>query len=158
MTPRRVLFLINGLGLGNSTRCHAVIQRLLDSGVEIAVITSGNGLWFFRSVPGINELHEVESLYYGVKNERISILRTVAAIGDFAAIVQRNSSKVRSVLTSWRPDIAVVDSVYTFRPLKRSGIPLVALNNADVIHMAYRRFSNRPRSIRAQFWCVEEAD
>jgi UDP:flavonoid glycosyltransferase YjiC (YdhE family) len=158
MTRPRILFLINGLGLGNSTRCHAVIQRLLDAGSEIAVVTSGNGLWYFRSVPEINTLYEVESLYYGVRNERISIVRTVAAIGDFAAIIRRNSSTVASVLTSWRPDVVVVDSVYTFRPIKSSRIPLVALNNADVIHTAYRRFSDHPKSIRAQFWCVEEAD
>jgi hypothetical protein len=54
--------------------------------------------------------------------------------------------------------VAVADSVYTFRPFKGRRIPFVALNNADVIHASYRRFTDRPGSIRAQFWCVEEAD
>jgi hypothetical protein len=61
-------------------------------------------------------------------------------------------------LTDWRPDVAVSDSVYTYRPFKRSGIPFVALNNADVVHKAYRQFADHPRSVRAQFWCVEESD
>jgi UDP:flavonoid glycosyltransferase YjiC (YdhE family) len=158
MPSARVLFLVNGLGLGNSTRCHAVMQRLIRRGAEIQVITSGNGLWYFQSVPGIGGLHEVESLYYGVKDGRISIGRTMAAVADFAAILRRNARKIASVLEAWRPDVAVLDSVYTQRPFKRRGIPLVALNNADVVHRSYRMFSDRPSSIRAQFWCVEEPD
>jgi UDP:flavonoid glycosyltransferase YjiC (YdhE family) len=158
MTAPRILFIVNGLGLGNSTRCHAVIQRLLEQNAEVQIITSGNGLWYFQSVPGISQLHEIESLYYGTKEGRISIARTLSAVSDFAAILRRNAKKISSLLTTWRPDIAVLDSVYTFRPFKRAGIPLVALNNADVIHTSYRRFSDRPRSVRPQFWCVEEPD
>jgi UDP:flavonoid glycosyltransferase YjiC (YdhE family) len=158
MTPARILFLVNGLGLGNSTRCHAVMQRLLERGAEIQIVTSGNGLWYFRSVPNIAKLHEVESLYYGVKDGRISITRTLRAVSDFAAILRRNARKIDAIVTDWRPDVAVSDSVYTYRPFKRSGIPFVALNNADVVHVAYRRYADRPRSVRAQFWCVEEAD
>jgi UDP:flavonoid glycosyltransferase YjiC (YdhE family) len=158
MTAARILFLVNGLGLGNSTRCHAVIQRLLDYSAEIQVVTSGNGLWYFQSVPGIAQLHEIDSLYYGVKDGRISIARTLTAITDFAAILRRNAQRIASILLDWRPDVAVADSVYTFRPFKRAGIPFVALNNSDVVHESYRRFANRPRSVRAQFWCVEEPD
>jgi len=79
-------------------------------------------------------------------------------VSDFAAILRRNARKIDAILTDWRPDVAVSDSVYTYRPFKRRGIPLVALNNADVVHMAYRRYVDRPRSVRAQFWCVEESD
>ena len=158
MATARILFLVNGLGLGNSTRCHAVIQRLLDYSAEIQVVTSGNGLWYFQSVPGIPQLHEIDSLYYGVKDGRISIVRTLTAIADFAAIVRRNAEKIGRILLEWRPDVVVTDSVYTFRPFKRAGIPFVALNNADIVHESYRRFRDRPRSVQAQFWCVEEPD
>ena len=158
MAKARILFLVNGLGLGNSTRCHAVMQRLIQHGAEIQVITSGNGLWYFQSVPGITRLHAVESLYYGVKNGRIHIGRTLASVSNFATILRRNAQKVASLLDAWRPHVAIADSVYTFRPFKRRGIPLVALNNADVVHTSYRIFADRPRAIRAQFWCVEEPD
>src|SRR5262249_35652630 len=158
MASTRILFLVNGLGLGNSTRCHAVIQRLLDRGAEIQIITSGNGLWYFQSVPGIGRLHEVESLYYGVREGRSSIVRTLTAVADFAAILRRNARKMANIVSEWRPDIVVSDSVYTFRTFKRAGIPFVALNNADVVHQSYRRFADRPRSVRPQFWCVEEPD
>ena len=145
MPKPRILFLVNGLGLGNSTRCHAVMQRLVAHGAEIQVITSGNGLWYFHSVADIAQLHEVESLYYGVKDGRISIARTLGAFADFAAILRRNARKVASVIADWAPDAAVADSVYTFRPFKQRRIPLIALNNADVVHEAYRRFVWAPR-------------
>jgi hypothetical protein len=134
------------------------MQRLLERGAEIQIVTSGNGLWYFRSVPNVAKLHEVESLYYGVKDGRISITRTLRAVSDFAAILRRNARKIDAILTDWRPDVAVSDSVYTYRPFKRRGIRFVALNNADVVHMAYRRYADRPRSVQAQFWCVEESD
>src|SRR5437899_1783214 len=107
MAAARILFLVNGLGLGNSTRCHAVMQRLLKQGAEIQIVTSENGLWYFESVPGISHLHKVESLYYGVKDGRISIARTVAAVADFAAILRRNTETIASVISDWRPDVAV---------------------------------------------------
>src|ERR1700730_13911013 len=134
MASARILFLVNGLGLGNSTRCHAVIQWLVEQGAEIQIVTSGNGLWYFRAVPNIARLHEVESLYYGAKDGRISIARTLRAIADFAGILKRNSEKIASIIADWRPDAAVSDSVYTYRPFKRCDVPFVALNNADVVH------------------------
>ena len=46
---KKILFLINGLGLGNSTRCSAIIERLILKKCEVSVITSGNGEWFFKN-------------------------------------------------------------------------------------------------------------
>jgi UDP:flavonoid glycosyltransferase YjiC (YdhE family) len=158
MARPRILFLVSGLGLGNSTRCHAVMQRLLRHGAEMQIVTAGNGLWYFRAMPELAQAHEVESLYYGVKDGRISIARTLAAVGDFAGILRRNARKIADVLDGWRPHLAVADSVYTFRPFKRRGIPFIALNNADVVRASYRRFTDRPASIRAQLWCVEQPD
>ena len=53
---------VNGLGLGNSTRCHAVMQCLAAAGCRIHVLTSGNGLSYFQNRDGIESLSEMESL------------------------------------------------------------------------------------------------
>ena len=55
------MFLINGLGMGNSTRCHAVIEQLADSGCEIHVLTSGNGLTYFQNKSCVKSLTAMES-------------------------------------------------------------------------------------------------
>ena len=39
---KKILFLVNGLGLGNSIRCYSIIERLKKQNNEITVVTSGN--------------------------------------------------------------------------------------------------------------------
>lgn len=154
----RALLLVNGLGLGNSTRCHAIIQRLLERGAAVEVITSGNGKWYFDGHKDTGRVHGIDAFYYAAVNGRISIPRTLLAIPDFRRIAKRNATVVDTVLDQFKPDVTLIDSVYTTRPMQRRKIPIVALNNADVVHTSYRRFSGKPRSIALQFYCIEEMD
>jgi uncharacterized protein (TIGR00661 family) len=154
----RALFLVNGLGLGNSTRCHAIIQRLLERGANVEVITSGNGKWYFDGHNDTGKVHAIEAFYYASHNGRISIPRTLLSVGEFRRIAKRNAVVVERVLDTFRPDVTLTDSVYTTRPMKRRGIPIVALNNADVVHKSYRLFDQKPRSIAMQFYAIEEMD
>lgn len=155
---RRILFLINGLGLGNSTRCHAVIQCLTDRQTEIEVVTSDNGLWYFRGHTEVKNVHEIESLYYGKEKGRLSIRRTLTSLRNFQAIMVRNARHVENIIHEFRPHVVVTDSVYTFIPFKRAGIPIVALNNSDVVCHSYYRFKDKPVSIKPQFYAVELMD
>ncbi len=154
----KVLMLVNGLGLGNSTRCHAVLTHLVSLGAEVTVMTSGNGLWYFADRPEISELHELESMYYGSKDGKLSVWGTVAAAGALAGIAMRNDRRIGEVVDRLQPDVVVIDSVYSICALKRRKVPLVALNNSDVVHVAYNLFEDRPSSVRAQFHVVEEND
>jgi UDP:flavonoid glycosyltransferase YjiC (YdhE family) len=154
----RILLLVNGLGLGNATRCHAVIQRLAGAGARVVVMSSGNGLWYFQGRDGIEALHELEALYYGSKDGQLSVWSTLGAVGSLAAILWRNEARIAAVVEAFRPEVAVIDSVYSVWTLRRRGVPIVALNNADVVHESYRRFDDRPTSVRAQFHLVEEND
>ena len=154
----RALFVVSGLGLGNSTRCHAVVQRLHARGAEVEVVTSGNGLWYFRGRPEVAALHEIESLYYSAKHGRISVVNTLGSLGRLTGILRRNGRRLGALLDERRPDVVVVDSDYTVWPMRRRKIPVVAVNNSDVVHHAYRLFPDRPSSIRPQFYAVEEMD
>src|SRR6202008_1040493 len=57
-----------------------------------------------------------------------------------------------------RPDVVAIDSDYTIWPMRRRKIPVVALNNSDMVHHSYHLFPDRPSSIRPQFYFVEEMD
>lgn len=59
------LFIVNGLGLGNSTRCQALIEKLQKEGGVIDIITSGNGLIFFDKQRHHRHLITQSPLYYG---------------------------------------------------------------------------------------------
>ena len=158
MTDTKILFLVNGLGLGNSTRCHAIIQRLHASGAKVEVVTSSNGLWYFSDKPEVASVYEIQPLAYGSKDGAISIARTFASIAGMIGIFRRNARKIGDLLDKIQPDVVVTDSDYNFLSVKRRKIPIAALNNADVIWNSYFQFDNPPSSIRAQFYGVEMLD
>lgn len=152
------LFMINGLGLGNSTRCYAMIEQLARHKVEIHVLTSGNGLTFFRDKPEIASLNEMESFFYSVKDNRISAWRTLLSVGKLARLAWAKNRRVEEILRRIRPQVVITDSEYTIAPAKRRGLPVLALNNADVVVGEYLRRKPKPWAIAGQFWLVEFTD
>jgi UDP-N-acetylglucosamine:LPS N-acetylglucosamine transferase len=154
----KALFVINGLGLGNSTRCHSVIQQLQNRGVDVKIATSGNGIWYFRDRMDVSNITELCSLHYGSAKGKISIGRTLLSVPAMLKVLRDNAALLRSVLDREKPDVVVTDSEYSFIPMKRKGIPIIALNNSDVVVDSYTRFSPLPRSVRAQYHAVEKSD
>jgi hypothetical protein len=155
---KRVLFLVNGLGLGNATRCHAIMQQLGEAGVECSVATSGNGLWYFRQQPDVGEPLELNALHYGTANGRISVSRTVLSMFDYAGSIRTNGRIIAAAIDSLKPHALVTDSTYLHRTGRMRRLPLLAVNNADVVCTLYRRYPDRPTSIRLQFHAVEKLD
>ena len=153
----RVLMLVNGLGLGNSTRCHAVIQRLRAAGAEIEVVTSDNGLWFFAERPEIARVTAIPSLRYGEKSGRISIAATLAQAGAMIETLRGGETIVAETIDRFRPEVVVSDSTYALRPVRRAGVALAALNNSDMV-VRMMRSGGWPVSVLPQFLVVELAD
>ncbi|TNC94024.1 MAG: glycosyltransferase [Stygiobacter sp.] len=154
----RVLFMINGLGLGNSTRCHAVIGELARTGATVEIVTSDNGLWFFSDKPEIARVTEIPSLRYGKKGGRISIASTLAQAPKIMATLHQAGEIIAGCMEQFRPDVVVTDSNYAFGPARRLGVPVAALNNSDmVLHTVFAR-RDWPASVLPQFLAVECAD
>ena len=150
----KVLFVINGLGLGNSTRCHAIIERLADSNAEIEIVTSGNGEWYFQELSEVSKIHVLKPLQYGKKNGKISMLRTLGSLGNIIRIIQENKRELSAIIKTFSPDVVVGDSEYGVGAAKKLGIPLVSLNNSDVVYFAMKKFRKWPKSILPQFLFV----
>lgn len=157
MTPR-VLFLVNGLGLGNSTRCDAVMRRLRAAGAEIEVVTSGNGLWFFADRTDLGRITEIPSLHYGANGGRLSVSATLRRAGDMLATLRRADAIIAAAITRFRPHAVVTDSIYSVRAVRRAGVRLAAINNADMVTRGMVRFHDWPAAVLPQFLCVELAD
>jgi UDP:flavonoid glycosyltransferase YjiC (YdhE family) len=155
---KRVLFLVNGLGLGNATRCHAIMQKLGEAGVGCSVATSGNGLWYFRQQQSVGEPVELNSLHYGTAHGRISVVRTIMLVPEYVAALRGNARIIETVMDGLKPDAVVTDSTYWHRRGRTRQVPLLAVNNADVVHTLYRRYADRPKSIRLHFHAIEELD
>jgi len=155
---KKILFLVNGLGLGNSTRCYAVIQRLKELNNKIYVVTSGNGEWFFKDKVEIENLYLNEPIHYGSENQKLSIKKTLITIPKIINTIRKNSQELIKIINEVRPNVIVTDSVYAFSNIRKFDIPIVALNNADLTKDYFKTLSNKPRSIYGQFYFVEQLD
>jgi hypothetical protein len=151
-------FLVNGLGLGNSTRCDAIIRQLRERGWIIDVITAGNGLWYFRDRSYVRRVHEMEELQYAANDGKLNVLGTLRSLGGLVAIARRNSFLISRIIDDSEPTVVISDSVYTLRAGQKVQPPRIALNNSDVVHFGYRHFGQPPGSTAAQFYFVEEMD
>lgn len=151
------LFMVNGLGMGNSTRCHAVIKKMSPV-MDVHVLTCGNGAAFFQDKTDIKSLNIMDALFYAKKDGGISVARTFMSIGDLIRLARKKSEQLNGLLSKLKPDLAVTDSEYSIFPLRRRGIPLAGLNNSDVIVTEYMKRRGLPRSIKGQFWFVELND
>ncbi len=152
------LFVINGLGLGNSTRCHAVMEQLAHAGCHIHVLTSGNGLTYFKDKDVVETLTAMDSFFYSGTNGGISGWSTLKSLGALLKIARLKRQELDGVLDQVHPDVAVIDSEYAIAPLRRRGIPVVGLNTSEMVVTEYLRRRQTARGTRSQFWFVEFTD
>ena len=155
---KKILFLVNGLGLGNSIRIYSIIQRLKFKNVGIYVVTSGNGEWFYKNLEDIDGLFYIDEIYYGSKNDKISISNTLKSIFKTIKTIKGNSYKLNSIINKVKPDVVVTDSVYMFPNIKKFGIPIIGINNADLTVDYFKKLKKKPLSILGQFYFVEQLD
>lgn len=153
----RILLLVNGLGLGNSTRCYAVIQQLLAAGAEVEVATSDNGLWFFADKPEVGRITEIPALNYGQKAGRINITATLSQLGGMLDIIRRAEVVIAATIARFQPTAVVTNSIYSLRPVRRAGLPLAAINNSDLV-ISRIIGGGWPFAVMPQFLAVELSD
>jgi len=152
-----ILFAINGLGMGNSTRCHVVIQRLAAE-AEVHVITSGNGLFFLKDRPAITTLSATPPLAYAFSGDGVNALGTLASVSKMRGALHEKKERLEALIDKLQPDLVVTDSEYIIRPVLRRPIPLAGINNSDVVVSQYFRHKHLPASIRSHFWAIEYSD
>ena len=155
---RTCLFLINGLGLGNSTRCHAVIQRLSEAGCRVHVLTSQSGLAYFKDKDCVRSLTPMESFYYSTRGGKISGWSTWRSLGVMLRIAKLKRQQLDSVLDRINPDVVVTDSEYAISPARLRGIPIIGLNTSEMVVSEFFRTSGSVRGVRGHFWLIEFSD
>ncbi len=155
---KKILFLINGLGLGNSTRCLAIIEKLIEKNCEISIITSGNGEWFFQNLNFVSNLECIDEIKYGSKNNKINIFETLKSSSNIYKTIKKNSENIFNYIQKHKPDVIVTDSVYLSPKIKKFDIPIIAINNADIVIDKFKNIKKKPKSIYMQLYFVEQLD
>ena len=128
---KRILFLVNGYGLGNSTRIHGIIQHI-DKNCEIDIFADGNSLSYFKRVPRIQNIFHGFSTEYGLKNGKIDFLATAGKTFKNCQAIYKSRNRIKNIIKSRHYDLIVSDSSYS--PVFLKNRPkLISINNADVI-------------------------
>jgi len=145
--------------MGNSTRCHSIIESLFNHQFSISVITSGNGLEYFQSIKQIDNLFKFHSLNYTKgKDGNISALATLFSIPLQLTKHLKNVFLLNNIINKNKFSAIIIDSDYTLLLLKwKIKIPVFALNNAHIIVDECKNLSKIPKDIKAQL-LIEKLD
>jgi uncharacterized protein (TIGR00661 family) len=145
--------------MGNSTRCHSIIEKLKDKGYSIDVVTSGNGIEYFRhNMSCINDLMEIRSLFYKKYKGKLSIIGTILSLPILAVLYAHNLYILYHILKKQYYDAIVIDSDYTILLLRKIfRTPVFAVNNADIVVNEVRKLREIPKNIFMQY-LVEKMD
>ena len=129
----RVLYGVNGEGLGHATRSEVVIDMLLRRGYDVRVVASGSAFAHLREkLPRVDEIFGPSFAMEQGEIHRWATLRL-----NVAAVQRELPETVRhwmSVVHDWRPDVVVTD----FEPLsalyaRSMLVPLVSVDNINMI-------------------------
>ena len=151
---KRILFLVNGYGLGNSTRIHAVIQQM-GGECEMDVFAYGNSLKYFKQVSEVSNVFSGPPLEYGVKNGRIDFFLTLKKIRSNLQSILKSRRQIQDILKARPYRLIVSDS--NFSPVFLHRRPkIISVNNADVIVKRAGKLKSK-KGYRAQYG-TEQAD
>ena len=145
---KKILFLVNGYGLGNSTRIHAIIQHIGED-CEIDIFAYGNSLAYFKQVPRIQNIFYGFPTEYGLKNGEIDFFATIKKTFKNLKAIYKSRNCIKNAIKSRRYNLIVSDS--NFSPIFLKNRPkLISINNADVI--IKRALKTTKRGAYAQFF------
>jgi uncharacterized protein (TIGR00661 family) len=129
----KILYGVNGEGMGHATRSEVVISSLLGDGHDVRVMASGAAFKFLGTKVG--NVNEIFGPTFAMDHGEIRRWATVthsmnAARKEMPATVKRWTETIRE----WRPDVVVTD----FEPLsghyaRNTHTPLVCVDNIHMI-------------------------
>ena len=150
---KRVLFLVNGYGLGNSTRIHSIIQRI-DQKYQIDIFGYGNSVEYFKQVSRIQNIFQSLPLEYGLKQGKIDTFSTIRKLFSNFKAIYKNRQSLRRVLQSHTYNLIVADSNFSAVFLKNRP-KLISINNADRVIKSACKIKKRFYLVS---WLIEWAD
>ena len=150
---KRILFLVNGYGLGNSTRTHSIIQHIYQK-YKIDIFGYGNSIEYFKQIPQVENIFQSLPMEYGLKNGKIDFFRTVRKLIQNFKAIHKSRKKLKKILQSQTYSLIVADSNFSAVFLKNRP-PLISINNADRIIKSAVQIKKR---FYLASWLIEWAD
>jgi len=132
----RILFSVSGIGLGHSTRCHRIISRL-DSGNDIYIITSGDGLKYFTRLR--YKVYPLPQIQFKWGESGFSLLNTLVStyinLNWYGSWVKLERRLIKHI----NPDMLVIDSrIETIFSSINLNLPKLIITNQISVATRYR--------------------
>lgn len=145
---KKVLFVINGFGLGNATRCEGVMD-LIKSDFDIDVITSDKAYFFFESNTKVANLYRQTDINRPVSHTFGSLPYYLSQAFFFLNRIIKNFRLQKNIINKNEYEMIFFDSDYGF-VLHRllSHHTVVGINNAyEIIQF----FKNNRQELKSEF-------
>ncbi len=142
----RIAVCVSGLGLGNSTRLHAVLEslgKLSDDNFQITLFTWGNGLLYFHQL--MDSINIVPLKPYLKPDEGLYSLgfcghRIFTNFFRFSMIYVSNTIKIHRALANGKFKAALLDGDFHFLPFLFRSIPIFAISQSPYICSQWVKF------------------
>ena len=168
MSDPSLLFVVNGFGLGNSTRSVAVIDAIFERGFKVDVVSFGRGYEFFSDQASVRNVFQTAPLTYGkssgpgLEGSGVRTGELLRALPQITWSLGKQVQLLRKVLKATRYSAIVTDSDYAVGFLKPwIRIPIFAINNSAEVAGRLGAWSEFPRESRRRLlgqWAVELLD
>ncbi|MEM4336645.1 MAG: glycosyltransferase family protein [Candidatus Woesearchaeota archaeon] len=141
----RILYTVNGEGMGHAVRSSVVIEYLKQKNHDIVVVSGGRAFDFLSK--RFSDVYDIECYNIVYKNNRAMNIDTLFLNAKkFPKIIVKNFNRLFSVMIKFKPDIIITD----FEPFsnfisKFFGIPVIAIDNISIINKA--RIKSPPNEI-----------
>ena len=130
--PMRILYGVNGEGMGHATRSQVVVESLLERH-EVRVVASGAAHAYLSGV--LPDVEEIMGAKFVMEDGEIRRWATVRRnVADAAGGAPQSIRRWLEMTRAWRPDVVVTD----FEPLaaiyaRVSRAPLIAVDNINML-------------------------
>src|SRR5206468_8138305 len=118
----------------------------------------GKRLDYFKGKKCIESLHSMESFFYSESGGRISGWATLKSAAVLAKMARTKRKALLELLDKVNPDVAVIDSEYVISSLRHRRIPIIAINNSEVVVTEFLKRRRQAKGVRSHFWLVEFFD
>ncbi len=151
MTTKKVLFIVNGFGFGNSTRCDAVIKHLVSMNYKVDVASSLNGLNYFRKKKYCTNVYQVNPFSYKSSKGKLNFFKTFLSVPIQIFSLFKNAINVLGLVRENSYSSIVIDSEYSIALIKPFlKVPIISINNANVVIEECKKLDIIPKDLYLQ--------
>lgn len=126
----KILFGVNGEGVGHATRSQVVIDYLLEKGHEVTIITSKEAYLYFKDKYNTKE---TSGLNFVIKNNKIKILQSLF-VNFFKSFSGIPKNIIAYFNLDFKPDVIINDfDSWTYFYAKVHRIPIICIDNIQLL-------------------------